>query len=113
MSAFLLSFVLSVSVAQQPPSLPPISTDLLAPVAPAADSAEIAYALADATLLRWPDAEGSSGTLKKGDRLTVVLRRPDGLVRVAHGGDFGWVQAALLSAEAVAADEPPADAAAP
>lgn len=128
MSSLVLSLLLSVAVAQQPvvpdaPAAPvQLRPDLLQHLAvpPTPDAnAEIAYANADAPLKRWPDADGSSGQLKKGDRLTVVVRRPDGLARVAHGGDFGWVPDTLLSAEAVQADPvapalptdaPPADA---
>ncbi len=63
--------------------------------------AEDAWLLADVELLRWSDATHVSAKLDRGAQVEVLVRDAK-LARVRQGGDFGWVQLALLSATEVA-----------
>lgn len=73
------------------PSIP----DLMAALAQG-DALEKRAALEDLTLIRWPGAKLSSGTLAKGDEVQILARGAGGMVRVRKGTDFGWVAEAKL-----------------
>lgn len=51
--------------------------------------------LQDLALIRWPGAELTTGDVKAGDVVDVILRDGE-LVRVRKGTTFGWLPATAL-----------------
>lgn len=61
--------------------------------------AETQFVTAPTQAVRWPGDAMVTVTLAAGDPVEVVVR--DGaLARIRKGGDFGWVDATMLAAEA-------------
>lgn len=113
----LLILLLSVGHAQGPTIdlsklLANSATNVTEVAAPASPNTR--YASADVSMVRWVGQPASSGTLKQGDTVEIVVRGDGGLVRVRRGTDFGWVPEASLSSTPVAPapepEVPPADA---
>jgi hypothetical protein len=67
----------------------------------AQNAGDFRYTTVEVKLLRYADATEVSATVKKGEKVEIVVAGGP-LIRVRSGRDFGWVPGELLSEDAPA-----------